>query len=193
MMRCKVLFALASVVGLAIAPGIAAYAKKKNADEARQFLQQIQKDQRIEQALNRLTFGARPGDEAAVKAMGLKVWIDRQLHPNQIAENPVLLEKLKTLDTLNLAADKLVREYPSPQMVKQMVAGQMPFPSDPDKKMMIRKLVAKYEKQGDQPNPNAPPDPAELRKMLTDRSDSQPAPGHAVEAAHRVLQQLAER
>src|SRR5580658_8670487 len=172
MMRRKVLIALAFAVCLAAFPGIAAYANKKNADEAHQFLQQIPKDQRIEQALNRLTFGARPGDAAEVKAIGLKVWIDRQLHPNRIEENPVLVEKLKTLDTLNLAADKLVREYPTPQMVKQMVAGQMPFPTDPNTKMMIEKLVKRYEKQGDQSNPavnpNAPPDPAELRKMLTD-------------------------
>ncbi len=60
-MRCKVLIALASAVCLAAFPGIAAYARKKNADEARQFLQQIPKDQRIEQALNRLTFGRAPG------------------------------------------------------------------------------------------------------------------------------------
>ena len=69
-MRHRVLIALASAVCLAVFPGIAAYAKKKNADEARQFLQQIPKDQRIEQALNRLTFGARPDDAAQVKAMG---------------------------------------------------------------------------------------------------------------------------
>src|SRR3984957_21138710 len=172
MMRQRVLIALASAVCLAVFPGIAAYAKKKNADEARQFLQQIPKDQRIEQALNRLTFGARPDDAAQVQAMGLKVWIDRQLHPERIAENPVLLEKLKTLDTLTMTGDQLVRNYPTPQMVKQMVAGQMPFPTDPDKKMMIEKLVARYEKQGQQPdataNPNAPPDPAQLRAMLTE-------------------------
>jgi uncharacterized protein (DUF1800 family) len=171
-MRQRVLIALAFAVCLAVFPGVAAYAKKKNADEARQFLQQIPKDQRIEQALNRLTFGARPDDAAQVKAMGLKVWIDRQLHPGQLAENPVLLEKLKTLDTLTMTGDQLVRNYPTPQMVKQMVAGQMPFPTDPDKKMMIEKLVARYEKQGQQPdaaaNPNAPPDPAQLRAMLTD-------------------------
>jgi len=171
-MRCRVLIGLAFAVGLAAVSGITAYAQKKNADEARQFLQPIPKDQRIDQALNRLTFGARPGDAEQVKAMGLKVWIDQQLHPSRIEENPILLEKLKTLDTLNLSSAQLVRNYPTPQMVKQMVAGQMPFPSDPDKKMMIEKLVKKYEKQGDQPNaaanPNAPPDPAELRKMLTD-------------------------
>ena len=71
-MRTKVLLALASAVCLAIFPGIMAYARK-NADEAREFLQQIPKDQRIEQALNRLTFGGRPGDADQVKAMGLKV------------------------------------------------------------------------------------------------------------------------
>src|ERR1700723_338463 len=107
MMRCKVLFAVAFAVCLAVFPGVTAYADKKNADEARQFLQQIPKDQRIEQALNRLTFGARPGDAAEVKAMGLKVWIDRQLHPERIAENPVLLEKLKTLETLKMTGDQL--------------------------------------------------------------------------------------
>jgi hypothetical protein len=174
-MRHQVLIALASAGCLAVFPGIAAYVKKKSADEARQFLQQIPKDQRIEQALNRLTFGPRPDDAAQVKAMGLKIWIDRQLHPDRIAENPVLLEKLKTLDTLTMTSDQLVRNYPTPQMVKQMVAGQMPFPTDPGKKMMIEKLVERYEKQGQQPNgaadpaanQNAPPDPAELRKMLT--------------------------
>jgi uncharacterized protein (DUF1800 family) len=172
MMRHRILIALASAVCLAVFPGLVAYAKKKNVEETRQFLQQIPKDQRIEQALNRLTFGARPDDAAEVQAIGLKVWIDRQLHPDRIAENPVLLEKLKTLDTLTMTGDQLVRNYPTPQMVKQMVAGQMPFPTDPDKKMMIEKLVARYEKQGQQPNaaanPNAPPDPAELRKMLTE-------------------------
>jgi uncharacterized protein (DUF1800 family) len=167
-MSTRVLLALASAACLAILPGMAAYAKKKNADEARQFLQQIPKDQRIEQALNRLTFGARPGDAEQVKTVGLKAWIDQQLHPNRIEENPVLLEKLKTLDTLDLDGAQLVRDYPTPLMVKQMVDGQMPFPKDPDKRMMIEKLVKKYDAKAGQADPNAPPDPAELRKLLTD-------------------------
>src|ERR1700683_2967619 len=108
MVRHRVLIALASAVCLAVCPGIAAYAKKKNADEARQFLQQIPRDQRIEQALNRLTFGARPDDAAQAKAIGLKVWIDNQLHPDRIAEKPVLFEKLKTLGTLTKTSDQLV-------------------------------------------------------------------------------------
>ena len=41
-------------------------------------------DEQIQQVLNRLTFGARPGDAAAVRAMGIDKWIDLQLHPERI-------------------------------------------------------------------------------------------------------------
>ena len=117
-MRNRVVLALAGALCLVAFPGISAYAKKKNADEARQFQKQLAADQKILQALNRLTFGPRPGDVQEVKAMGLKKWIDRQLHPESIAENPVLAEKLKTLDTLQMSGNELVRNYPTPQMVK---------------------------------------------------------------------------
>jgi uncharacterized protein (DUF1800 family) len=170
-MRNRVVLALASVLCLAAVPGISAYGKKKNADEARQFFKQVPNDQKILQALNRLTFGPRPGDVQDVKATGLKKWIDQQLHPEAIAENPVLEEKLRTLDTLKMSGGELVRNYPTPQMVKQMVNGQVPFPSDPERKLMLTKLVAKYEEKqaagnaGAAPNPMG--DPKALKELLT--------------------------
>jgi uncharacterized protein (DUF1800 family) len=172
-MRSRALFALALAVCLVTIPAIAISAQKKSAKDARetgaarQFLQEIPKDERIEHVLNRLTFGPRPGDAAQVTAIGLKAWIDQQLHPNRIDENPVLIERLKTFDTLTMSAERLVREYPSPQILKLMASGQMPLPTDPDKRMMIQKRLAKYEK-GDQPSLNAPPDLQTLRAMLTD-------------------------
>jgi uncharacterized protein (DUF1800 family) len=140
------------------------YAKKTTGATgrpAKQWTTAIAKDKRIEHALNRLTFGPRPGDAAAVKATGLNKWIQQQLHPESIPENPALAQKLKTLDTLSLSSAELVRNYPSPQEIRQMVNGQMPFPTDPERRMMIRKLVARYEaklKAGDQQdvNPNLP-------------------------------------
>src|ERR1017187_3264996 len=89
-MRKRVLLALGCALGLAAFPGISAYATKKSADEARQFLRQIPNTERISQALSRLTFGPRPGDAAQVRALGLKKWIDLQLDPGRIPENPVL-------------------------------------------------------------------------------------------------------
>ncbi len=147
----KLLLALACLCCVAAFP--------KNSTGARQFLKQIPNSDKVLQALNRLTFGPRPGDAEKVRVMGLKKWIDLQLHPERIPENPVLAEKLKTLDTLRMSAAELVQNYPTPQMVRQMVAGQLPFPSDPARRMMIEKLVARAERkqgQGDQPNPNAP-------------------------------------
>ena len=77
-MRNRVVLALAAALCLAAVPGISAYAKKKNAEGARQFQKQLTNDQKILQALNRLTYGPRSGDVREVKSMGLKKWIDRR-------------------------------------------------------------------------------------------------------------------
>ena len=166
-MRRKALWGLAVLPILAAYSGLAVYASKTTAGAA-SFSKQISRDDRVLQALNRLTFGPRPGDAAQVKAMGLKKWIDLQLDPHRIPENPVLLEKLKPLDTLGMSSGELVRNYPAPQIVRQMVAGQIPFPTDPGRRLLIEKLAKRAEaKQGDgAPPPNAP-NPQALAALLT--------------------------
>jgi uncharacterized protein (DUF1800 family) len=124
-MRNRVVLALAAALCLAVFSGDSAYASKKNAGTARRFFKPIPKDQKILQALNRLTFGPRPGDAQQVKAIGLKKWIDLQLHPDRTPENPLLDAKLKTFDTLNMSGSEMVRNYPTPQMVRQKVARDL--------------------------------------------------------------------
>ena len=46
-------------------------------------------DQQIIHALNRLTFGARPGDVQNVRSVGLDKWVDQQLHPDRIDNAPL--------------------------------------------------------------------------------------------------------
>jgi uncharacterized protein (DUF1800 family) len=72
----------------------------------------LSKDEQIVHALNRLTLGPRPGDVEEVRRMGVEKWIDLQLHPERIPENPALAEKLKPFDTLQLAPAELLKEYP---------------------------------------------------------------------------------
>ncbi len=146
-MRQRVAIVLTCTLALVAVSGTSAYAKKKIVEQNKLFQKQLAEDQKILQALNRLTFGPRPGDAQAVKALGLKKWIDRQLHPESIPENPVLKEKLKTLETLRMSGPELVANYPTPQMVRQMVNGQLPFPADPDRKRMLTKLMEKYEER----------------------------------------------
>jgi uncharacterized protein (DUF1800 family) len=164
----KALWGMAVLVSMAAYPAAAVYAGKVTGSSA-SFSRPIPKDDRIPQALNRLTFGPRPGDAAQVKAMGLKKWIDLQLHPERIAENPVLLEKLKPFDTLAMSSEELIRNYPAPQIVRQMVAGQIPYPSDPGRRTMIQKLVARAERQqgGGAPAPPSAPNPQALAELLT--------------------------
>src|SRR5471032_1240889 len=118
-MRNRVVLALC----LAMFLGESAFASKKNAEQGRQFFKQIPKDQRIPQALNRLTFGPRPGDARQVKGIGLKKWIDLQLHPERIPENPLLDAKLKTLDTLNMSGSEMVRKGMVGKLVARDLAG----------------------------------------------------------------------
>ncbi|MDE3166597.1 MAG: DUF1800 domain-containing protein [Acidobacteriota bacterium] len=172
-MRNRAVGALAAVLALAAFTGLQAADQTKQAGEARQFREGLPQDERIRQALNRLTFGPRPGDVEAVRAVGLRKWIDLQLHPGEIAENPVLEDKLKYFDTLSMSGAELVRNYPTPQIARQMMAGRIPFPEDPGRRLLLTKMMEKYEKRqaaGGDPNaagkPGAP-DVQALSEIVT--------------------------
>jgi uncharacterized protein (DUF1800 family) len=164
---------LAIVCAAALLSGMAAYGKKQSA-EVHQFSRSISGADKIQHALNRLTFGARPGDAEAVRRLGLKKWIDQQLHGERIAENPVLQEKLRYLDSLQMSSQELVRNFPTPQLVRAMVNGREPMPADPERRRMIQKLVERFEqKQGESgasnvsalPQLTALLSPAEMRSL----------------------------
>src|SRR5215472_5535977 len=73
------------------------------------FDQRLTPDQEIIHALNRLTFGPRPGDVEEVRRIGLAKWIELQLHPERISENPALEAKLKPLATLGMSVADVVK------------------------------------------------------------------------------------
>jgi uncharacterized protein (DUF1800 family) len=56
---------------------------------ARSDVRELPADQQIIQALNRLSFGPRPGDALKVRAIGLDKWIDQQLHPEKINDSAI--------------------------------------------------------------------------------------------------------
>jgi len=68
-------------------------------------------EQKILHVLDRLTFGARPGDFEEVRRLGVEKWIELQLHPERIAENPALEARLKPLDTLRMETDEIFTKY----------------------------------------------------------------------------------
>src|SRR3712207_4471108 len=95
------------------------------------FAQKRQKslteEQRIIHVLNRLGFGARPGDVERVKAMGLENYINQQLSPEKIADS-VAENKVRDLSVLSMTTAELYEKYPQPgQLLRQLQArGMLP-------------------------------------------------------------------
>jgi len=80
----------------------------------------LTEEQRIVHVLNRLGFGARPGDIERVKAMGVENYINQQLAPEKISD-AVAEDKVKTLSSLTLTTAELYEKYPQPgQLLRQL-------------------------------------------------------------------------
>ena len=185
---------------LAVAAALAAY----SSTDYSQFEKPLNKDQEILHALNRLTFGPRPGDVEAVRKMGLKKWIDLQLHPERIAENPEVAEHLQPLESLHMSPAEIATNYPPPVAVLAMTQGLLPMPNDPEARQRVelqaQRLRAKQESKDDgkakanqqgkggDPFKQAPfqqamrqqvlatADPVARRKLVADRTPQQVLP-----------------
>jgi uncharacterized protein (DUF1800 family) len=143
-MRHKSKLAIGSALLVLALSAPAIYGRKK-APVKTAAVPQLSADEKILQVLNRLTFGARPADVEAVRQMGIEKYIDLQLHPGQIAENPVLQTKLAPLETLRLSTRELNEKYPSNQALKAISEGRRPMPTDPDTLAMIRRPLERYK------------------------------------------------
>src|ERR1044072_1725760 len=85
----------------------------------------LSEDQRVIHVLNRLGFGARPGDVERVKAMGQENYINQQLNPEKIPDT-VAENKLRELSTLNMTTAELYERFPHPgHLPRQLQARGM--------------------------------------------------------------------
>ena len=82
----------------------------------------LTEDQKILHVLNRLGFGARPGDVEKVKAMGLQKYIDQQIEGVAINDS-VAEAKVKNLDVFNMSTAELFAKYPNPGALLQQLEG----------------------------------------------------------------------
>ena len=76
-------------------------------------------DQQIIHALNRLTFGARPGDIQQVRSVGLDKWVEQQLHPERI-DNSSLDKFVAHYSILRRDQNVLLREYNEAQRERRV-------------------------------------------------------------------------
>lgn len=89
---------------------------------------QLSGDDRILHALNRFTFGPRPGDLEAVRAIGLEKWFDQQLHPASVDETG-LNARLAQFPDMQWSTEDLLYRLPSNAEIRQaMNTGRVPIP-----------------------------------------------------------------
>ncbi len=124
------------------------------------FAKKLDKDREVLHALNRLTFGPQPGDVERVERIGLKKWIEEQLHPEKIGDNPELDEKLDVLETLRLTEGQLLLAYPPPFLIRQYANGSLPLPREQEARQIAEDLVAKLRERKQDGDSGARPRPA---------------------------------
>lgn len=100
-------------------PAVAASVKTRTA--------RLTEDQKILHLLNRVTFGARPGDIEKVRRIGLDKFLSEQLHPETIDDSE-LENRLAALPTLKMNSSEIWQFYPPPPVVDQRASEKNPPP-----------------------------------------------------------------
>jgi uncharacterized protein (DUF1800 family) len=90
-------------------------------------LTELRGDARILHVLSRFTFGPRPGDVDAARAMGLDKWFDQQLHPATIDEAD-LKARLAEFPAMQWSPQDLLFRVPSNAIIRLALDGKIPVP-----------------------------------------------------------------
>jgi uncharacterized protein (DUF1800 family) len=125
--RIKVLRSLVAwlAIALLLSQSIISFADNNKDSKAKKLTE----EQRIVHVLNRLGFGARPGDLERVKAMGVENYINQQLNPEKISDT-VAENKIKDLQILNMSTAELYEKFPQPGQLLRQLQARGALPSD---------------------------------------------------------------
>ncbi|MGA8270994.1 MAG: DUF1800 domain-containing protein, partial [Candidatus Sulfotelmatobacter sp.] len=97
-------------------------------------------------ALNRLTFGPRPGDVQRVMAMGVDKWIDLQLRPEKI-DDSALNARLEPYRTTRMSTKEIAEDFPDGQEINQVMNGKKPMPSDATLRMVYQVQIDRQQEK----------------------------------------------
>jgi uncharacterized protein (DUF1800 family) len=123
----------------------------------------LTEDQKIVHVLNRLGFGARPGDVEKVRAIGIEKYIEQQLNATSL-DDRVAENKVKDLDVFGMSTSQIFAKYPNPgALLRQLEGGRqaqanrqnqnMPTDQSPedtqnaqrDRRQKLQKLYREYD------------------------------------------------
>src|SRR5271169_94589 len=104
----------------------------------------VDAQKRAVHALNRLTFGPRPGDVERVTQLGVDKWIELELHPDKI-DDSALEARLAPFRTLRMDTREIVENFPTDQLIKQIADGKASLPRDPTKRAIYEAQLQRFE------------------------------------------------
>ncbi|HEX3683686.1 MAG TPA: DUF1800 domain-containing protein [Bryobacteraceae bacterium] len=139
-----------AVLALALVPALAGTKKIKpikasaNPPQYTAFSKLLPPDERLQHALERLTFGPRAGDLDNLQRLGLRRWLDLELHPEKVPENPALAPRLAELASLPMTPREIYLHYPPPQMIAAVARGRAALPDDPELRQVVLRLADRY-------------------------------------------------
>jgi uncharacterized protein (DUF1800 family) len=127
-------------------------------------------DQAILHVLNRVAFGATPGDVEKVRKMGVQQYIEQQLYPERLPDMD-MSARLSEFTTLTLSQREIAEQYEIPQQQERQqrqreaqASGNQPgqpLPAQPPPPDMQRRLA-----QQNGPRPQEPLQELSQQKML---------------------------
>lgn len=188
---------------LAIATGLLLIAGLATQLDARKQIPNtvvMDEQKRAVHALNRLTFGPRPGDVQRVTQIGVEKWIELQLHPERI-DDAALQARLAPFRTLRMNTRELVENFPPNQVIRQVANGRADLPNDPARRAVYEAQLQRYENKKDRKeektdSKNSAADPsmasADGEKPMSDMQAERPRDDRQENrrAAHHKIQEL---
>ena len=99
--------------------------------------------QRAIHALNRLTFGPRPGDLDRVLALGVDKWIEQQLNPERI-DDSALEARISGLLTWKMSTQQIVESFPPRPLIRAVAEGRRPMPRDADEQLIYQTAMRRF-------------------------------------------------
>lgn len=142
------------------------------------YRSQLAGDARIIHALNRFTFGPRPGDVDEVRAQGLDAWFERQLRPASIAD-AALETRLEEYPAMLLSPAELIVRFPSNAVIRQVIDGKAPMPQQGLLRTVyedqVARTKAKREEKAPTGSPAAPVNAINANAMMAQEAPAAPA------------------
>src|SRR5215831_6626457 len=141
----------------------------------------LTEEQKVAHLLDRITFGARPGDVERVMKLGWEKYLEEQLRPERISDQAVE-QRLKNIESIHLSNAELAKNYPPPQVLQQVLKDRgVELPGQNQNVGQVTKKDAKQSfkqlgREAEQKKDDKTDDQAPARPLDNPQADN-PQPG----------------